>query len=218
MLAMEALMFEEILSRPAVNFPISIWTYFMVFGEALFLGLAVSWIYKRKKISYDRSFQYSLWLISPIVATLLLFIGSNLALSIGMIGSLSVIRFRTAIKDPLDLMYLFLLIMIGLGCGTQNYLITALSVVLMVLVLVLFVNNRDDHYEESVIILKDENPALLESALKDIREKYPKAVVSHLLLGSIVSDATVSHKSFDETWLFEFKKRFPLKTIQLVSK
>jgi len=57
----------------------------------------------------------------------MMFIGSNLALSLGMIGALSIIRFRTVIKDSRDMVYLFWAIAIGLGCGTMNWMASIVS-------------------------------------------------------------------------------------------
>lgn len=211
-------MFEEILARPAVNFPISVIGYLAVFTEALVLGLIVSAIYKKKNLSHDRTFQYSLWLVAPIVATLLLFIGSNLALSIGMIGSLSIIRFRTAIKDPLDLMYLFILIMIGLGCGTQNFLITALATALMSIILLILGSQKRVLVEECVLILKDTDSSLIEKAIKEIKSSHPKSNISQLSLNANDAQATINFQSLDENWILDFKNKHPLKTIHFINK
>lgn len=202
-------MLQEILSRPAVNFPISLNTYFLVFLEAVVLGLLISVIYKKKSLSQDKSFQYSLWLIAPIVATLLLFIGSNLALSIGMVGSLSIIRFRTAIKDPVDLMYLFILIMIGLGCGTQNYVITLLATFCLGAILYFLAGKKSSYNEQHILMVKAPQGNTVEPGLKEIKQKYPQAEVTLLNLSEKQSDATVVLPEGDESWLFELQKKFP---------
>ena len=211
-------MFEEILSRPSVNFPISFMTYIIVFGEAFILGLFISWIYKKKSISQDKAFQYSLWLIAPIVATLLLFIGSNLALSIGMVGSLSIIRFRTAIKDPADLMYLFLLIMIGLGCGTQNFAITAVATIFMATILLVLSGKRKEFAEDDVMILKDSKSDLVENAIKHVKESHSGVRLVQLSYGEKQTDATLHLKNFGEEKLMELKQKFPLQSLHLLKK
>ncbi len=74
-------------------------------------------------IAYTRSFFLSLILISPTVAMIMMAIGSNVALSLGLVGSLSIIRFRTVIKDAKDMTFLFVAIAIGLCAGANTWLI-----------------------------------------------------------------------------------------------
>jgi hypothetical protein len=149
-------MLEEILTRPATNFPVSLITYFIIFFESFALSLIVHAVYRHRKsyLSSTHSFSTVMLMMAPTVATILLFIGSNLALSIGLIGSLSIIRFRTVIKDPLDLMYLFLLIGIGLGCGTQNYLLAAVATVLLSATL-FFIHPKNGSSHGALIIARD---------------------------------------------------------------
>ena len=77
----------------------------------LAFALAFIWatVYKRTHsgVAYTRSFFLTIMLIPPIVAMIMMAIGSNIALSLGLVGSLSVIRFRTVIKDPKDMTFLF---------------------------------------------------------------------------------------------------------------
>ncbi len=211
-------MFEEILSRPSVNFPIAFSTYMFVFLESFFLGLLISWIYRRRGLSQDRGFQYSLWLIAPIVATLLLFIGSNLALSIGMVGSLSIIRFRTAIKDPVDLMYVFILIMVGLGSGTQNFVITALATVLFSLILFFLSGKKNQLAELDLLMLKDKDVNKIQEAMAYVKNQYPHSEVLHLNLADGSADATLHGQNFAEKMAVELKEKFSLQSIQLLKK
>lgn len=74
-----------------------------------------------KKTFYSKSFNISLALISVITAGIILAMQSNLVISLGMVGALSIVRFRTAIKDPMDLIFLFWSISIGIICGAQMY-------------------------------------------------------------------------------------------------
>jgi len=74
-------------------------------------------------IAYTKSFFMTLLLVPSIVAMVMMAIGSNVALSLGLVGSLSVIRFRTVIKDPKDMAFLFLAIGIGLCCGANAWMI-----------------------------------------------------------------------------------------------
>lgn len=80
-----------------------------------------------KKSFYDKSFNVSLALISVITAAIVLAMQSNLVISLGMVGALSIVRFRTAIKEPMDLMFLFWAISIGIICGANLFTIAILA-------------------------------------------------------------------------------------------
>lgn len=80
-----------------------------------------------KKTFYNKSFNISLALIAVITAAIILAMQSNLVISLGMVGALSIVRFRTAIKDPMDLVFLFWSISIGIICGANMYTIAFLA-------------------------------------------------------------------------------------------
>jgi uncharacterized membrane protein YhiD involved in acid resistance len=96
---------------------------------AILLGLVIVATYRtsHRGFHYERSFLLTLVMIPAIVAVVMMFIGSNLALSLGMVGALSIIRFRTVIKDSRDMVYLFFAIAVGLGCGTYNWTATIVT-------------------------------------------------------------------------------------------
>src|SRR5690625_5465921 len=72
-------------------------------------------------MTYERSFLTTFVLISPIVTMVVYFIQGDLVVSLGLVGSLSIIRFRTPIKDTRDMVFLFWSIAVGLGAGTGNW-------------------------------------------------------------------------------------------------
>lgn len=80
-----------------------------------------------KKTFYNKSFNISLALIAVITAAIILAMQSNLVISLGMVGALSIVRFRTAIKDPMDLVFLFWSISIGIICGANMYAIALIA-------------------------------------------------------------------------------------------
>ena len=71
--------------------------------------------------SYSQSFLVTLFIMSVATAVVMLIIGSNIARAFSLVGALSVIRFRTAVKDARDTGYLFAAMIAGMGCGTQFY-------------------------------------------------------------------------------------------------
>ncbi len=110
----------------------------LAIASALALYIFLVYRIMTKKTFYSKSFNITLSAITVITAALILTMQSSVVLSLGMVGALSIVRFRTAIKDPIDLMFLFWSISVGIICGAglaQVALI--LSVVLTVGVIVL---------------------------------------------------------------------------------
>ena len=104
------------------------------------LALYVFMIYRlvTRKVFYSKSFNISLAAMALITAAIILAMQSNLVISLGMVGALSIIRFRTAVKDPMDLVFLFWSISIGIICGAGLYevaLVTSVAVTICILVL-----------------------------------------------------------------------------------
>ena len=104
------------------------------------LGIYIFLLYKcmTRKTFYSKSFNISLVGVALITAAIIITIQSNIVISLGMVGALSIVRFRTAIKNPMDLMFLFWAISIGIICGAGHSLYAVcLSVILTIVVLIL---------------------------------------------------------------------------------
>lgn len=88
------------------------------------LALVIASIYKAtyKGVSYTQSYTYTLIMISMVVSIIMLIVGSNITRAFALMGALSIIRFRNAIKDPRDVGYIFLAIAVGMATGTRFYL------------------------------------------------------------------------------------------------
>lgn len=88
-------------------------------GIACLLALYIFFVYRvvTRKTFYSKNFNITLAGIAVITASLILTMQSSVVLSLGMVGALSIVRFRTAVKDPLDLMFLFWSISVGIICG-----------------------------------------------------------------------------------------------------
>lgn len=107
---------------------------------AALLALYVFAIYRlvTRKVFYSKNFNISLAAMSIITAAIILAMQSNLVISLGMVGALSIVRFRTAIKDPMDLVFMFWSISIGIICGAGLYevaLVTSVAVTIFILAL-----------------------------------------------------------------------------------
>ena len=117
-----------------------------------------------RKVFYSKNFNISLAVMSLITSAIILAMQSNLVISLGMVGALSIVRFRTAIKDPMDLAFLFWSISIGIICGAGLYeiaLVTSVGVTVFILVLdmlpvgkapmMLVVNSSEMNGEKAVL-------------------------------------------------------------------
>jgi len=110
------------------------------------LGLVVMAVYKLTYtgVFFNKSYAFGLVLSTMITAVIIATVNSNLALSLGMVGALSIVRFRTAVKDPTDTIFMFWTVAVGIMTGAGFYYVSVLAtVVLAALYLILFyVGNR----------------------------------------------------------------------------
>lgn len=103
------------------------------------IGIYIFFCYKylTRKTFYSKNFNLSLIAISTITCAIILAIQSSFVISLGMVGALSIVRFRTAIKDPMDLAFLFWSISVGIICGANlTFLAIILSLLLTIVIMI----------------------------------------------------------------------------------
>lgn len=93
---------------------------------------------------YSKKFNVSLVALTIITTSVMVVIGNNIALSLGMVGALSIVRFRTAIKDSRDTVYIFWTIVVGICCGAGDFWVAAVGSAFTFLVLLLFGRIKND--------------------------------------------------------------------------
>ena len=93
---------------------------------------------------YSAKFNVTLAALTVITTTVMIVIGNNIALSLGMVGALSIVRFRTAIKDSRDTVYIFWTIVVGICCGAGDFWVAAVGSAFTFLVLLLFGRIKND--------------------------------------------------------------------------
>lgn len=106
---------------------------------------------------YSERFNISIVMLTLITTLVMNVIGNNIALSLGMVGALSIVRFRTAIKDPRDTAYIFWGIAVGICCGVSDYLVAGIGSVIIFVFLILFGFIHDN--ERIMVIIKTEKKA-----------------------------------------------------------
>ena len=119
------------------------------FLAAIILGLVIflSYKYSHSGAVYSSRFNVSLLMITFVTTLVMSVIGNNVALSLGMVGALSIVRFRTPIKDPRDATYLFWGIAVGICCGVSEYIIASIgSGVIFLMLLLLGGIKSNDRY------------------------------------------------------------------------
>lgn len=117
---------------------------FIALALALVMGLFIMQVYKKtfKGVMYSESFAISLIGLSLITTIIILAVTSNVVLSLGMVGALSIVRFRSAIKEPIDIVYLFWSISVGIIIGAGLIPLAIIGSVFIGIVLILFVNRK----------------------------------------------------------------------------
>ena len=161
---------------------------------------------------YSKKFNVSLVALTVITTTVMIVIGNNIALSLGMVGALSIVRFRTAIKDSRDTIYIFWAIVVGICCGTGDYLVAAAGSAVVFLVLLLFGRIRSDNRAllilraarineskvESLIFQYYDRKAILRAKntteesteyIYELNGKYLRKPVSEMAAGKSITDA-----------------------------
>lgn len=100
---------------------------------ALFCSVFINYIYKKTYcgVLYSRNYALSIILMAMVTSIAIKVVNSNITLSLGMLGSLSIIRFRTSIKDPIDIVFMFWAILVGIMSGASLYIPTIVSTILL---------------------------------------------------------------------------------------
>lgn len=171
-----------------------------------------------KKSFYNKSFNASLPALAIITAAIILTIQSNIVVSLGMVGALSIVRFRTAIKDPMDLVFLFWSISVGIMCGASCFsvaVITSVVVTIGIIVVewlpiakapqILLINSSNHKNEKEILRMVKKYCSLykvkarnltkdhLDMAI-EVRVKEEGELVNSLVeLSDVVSASLVSH-------------------------
>ena len=112
---------------------------------ALLFGVLIYAVYRKfyAGVIYSRSFAVTLVGMTVLTCMVTLAISTNVVISLGMVGALSIVRFRTAVKDPLDLLYLFWAITSGITAGAGMYVLALLSAVVMIAMIFLFYHKQE---------------------------------------------------------------------------
>ena len=157
------------------NIGISVTQILISMCITVLLSMFIYWVYKKtySGVMYSKNFNITIMLISTVTSMVMMIIGSNLALSLGMVGALSIIRFRSAIKDPKDIGFLFWGIAVGLSTGTGIYIIGIIGSI--VIAFLLFIFDRGIYNDNCYLLIvkgNDINFDKIESIIKEHTSKF----------------------------------------------
>ena len=151
---------------------------------AFLLGLFIFFIYKKSYsgVMYSASFGVTLIALSLITTLLIMTVVSNIVLSLGMVGALSIVRYRTAVKNPLDLMFLFWAITSGIAIGAQYYYIAFVAWIVVTLALV-FLKRLKGNAGTYVLIVTYRSAPEVEEAVRRCLHDQPGKFRSKVVKG-----------------------------------
>ena len=163
------------------------------------LGLVVSVVYKKthKGLSYSQSFVVTNIFIAVIVCMVIMIIGNNLARAFALVGALSIIRFRTVVKDTKDTAYIFWSLAVGLAAGTGSYFLAiAGTIIITFIAYVLYLTNYGSVYKSEFILqFRTTNDNEVKTKYNKIISEYTKS--SSLLNVESSGDSKSLKLSFD---------------------
>lgn len=159
---------------------VTVWSVIIGCGLSALLSVGVGLVYRRvhTEAGYSQALAHSFVLMSMITALIMLIIGSNIARAFSLVGALSIIRFRTAIKSPQDVAFLFFAMAIGMACGTRFYSVAVLGFVMVsAVVITLKATNFASYPErrEFLLSVAFHIGVEYEQRLKPVLEKYFEA-------------------------------------------
>ncbi len=142
------------------------------------LGLFIFLVYKKtyQGVMYSSSFGVTLVALTMITTVVILAVTSNVVLSLGMVGALSIVRFRTAIKEPLDIAFLFWSIAVGIVLAAGMIPLAVVGSVIIGIILLIFVNKKS-HKNPYIIVVSCENHNSEVEVMRFLRKATEKCVI-----------------------------------------
>ncbi|MGO4987050.1 DUF4956 domain-containing protein [Gallicola sp. Sow4_E12] len=162
------------------------------------IGLFIFYVYKRTfaGVMYSASFGVSIMAMTLITTLIILAVTSNIVLSLGMVGALSIVRFRTAVKEPLDIAFLFWAISAGIVVGAGLIPLAVIGSIFIGIILFVFVNKKssDTPY---IVVLNLDNDKAENDCMDIIKEKTKKSLIKAKTVSKNGIELTVEVRLLD---------------------
>ncbi|MBQ8506505.1 MAG: DUF4956 domain-containing protein [Clostridia bacterium] len=158
---------------------------------AFVVGLFIAWTYRRnyRGVMYSNNFTLTLVLMTLITCPVVMCIRESIQLSMGMVGALSIVRFRTAVKDPLDTAYMFWALTMGILLGAGQFFLTALAVVGIAILITVLVNIQAKRLGSFLLVVR----------MGDEAERGANQVIAGIRIQQLKSK-TVSSNGIEATY------------------
>ena len=171
----------------------------LALGLSFVLGLFIFLIYKKtyQGVMYSDSFGVSLIAMSMITSLVIIAVTSNVVLSLGMVGALSIVRFRTAIKEPMDIAFLFWAIAVGIVLGAGLLSLAIIGSVIIGIIIVIFSTRKigDTPY---ILVVNCENEETENTANTLIKEEAKKSVLKSKAVNKLGVELTYEVRIKDD--------------------
>lgn len=188
-------------------------------GVSLAIGLFIFLVYKKtfSGVMYSTGFSMTLVGLSLVTTLVIMAVTSNVVLSLGMVGALSIVRFRAAIKEPMEIVYLFWAIASGIVTGAGMIPLAVLGSVIIGVVLLVFSNRKVN--TPYILVLDCTDESAEEEALKLLERNTEKCVIKSKTIGErgIELTAELRSKNADTSFVNEISKIENVKNAALVS-
>lgn len=150
------------------------------------VGMFIFYMYKKtfQGVLYQRSFNISLVLASAVTSLIIMTISGNLILSLGMVGALSIVRFRTPVKDSMDLIFLFWAISTGIANGVGYYNISIVGSIMIAVFLLLLTRQGKGQPDAFLLVLQLSDPAAEKEILDEIKQHADKLLIKSKSISS----------------------------------
>jgi uncharacterized membrane protein YhiD involved in acid resistance len=188
--------FSNLFSSQTIT-PASFPTILLSLVLALAAGLFIAWIYRRnyRGVMYSNNFTLTLVMMTLITCPVVMCIRESIQLSMGMVGALSIVRFRTAVKDPLDTAYMFWALTMGILLGAGQFFLTACAVVGIGLLLTVIVHIQSRGLNSYLLVVR----------MSEESERQANQLVNNLKVTQLKSK-TVSANGIEATYEVRVEK------------
>lgn len=157
------------------NGPVSVQMILLSLASSFVCALLIDLIYRKtySGVAYSRGISLSLYLLAMVTAMIIRTINSNLSLSLGMVGALSIVRFRTAVKDPVDTAFMFWAITGGIMSGAGLYLLAVCATVALGLIYYLLNFYQKGRPGEYLLVVRYDSASeqMVQEAVRDMKKQ-----------------------------------------------
>lgn len=164
------------------------------------VGMFIFYIYKTtyQGVLYQRSFNISLVLAATVTSMIIMTISGNLILSLGMVGALSIVRFRTPVKDSMDLIFLFWAISVGIANGVGYFNISIVGSIMIAIFMLILTRSGKSVSDTFLLVIQLSDSSKEENILKEIMEHTEKLSIKSKTVSDSGTEITLEAKTLED--------------------